>query len=284
MKKTYKIGAYALILIFIIFLSVFIFNTAASIFKTFESTQEFSQISSSIQNLYLQIILALAVPFIFILVLLFLHFFNSSVEIEIENSALETSREDKEKEEEKQQKSDEDRIKAEKAEREKFYKEQKAKLKECFKENLSKKITDHKIVSKKILSCLSNFYEIVQAEVYLSEKKDKKNILKLSETYAFFIPEEKLFEFEIGEGLIGQVAKERACLNLTDVPEGYIKVASGLGSSTPSNLIIVPMINNKEELVGVFEMASFKSFTEDDNVLLEDIGTFICQFYSQTDK
>ncbi|NJK97429.1 MAG: GAF domain-containing protein [Bacteroidales bacterium] len=51
-------------------------------------------------------------------------------------------------------------------------------------------------------------------------------------------------------------SRERETIYLTDIPDNYIRITSGLGDSNPRCLLLVPMIM-KDELFGVFELASF---------------------------
>lgn len=88
--------------------------------------------------------------------------------------------------------------------------------------------------------------------------KDKKE-LKLKSSFALSLGESQTLSYELGEGLVGQVAKERKELIIDDIPEGYIKVVSGLGSASPTHLMIMPIENDKE-LIGVMEIASFTPF------------------------
>jgi hypothetical protein len=59
--------------------------------------------------------------------------------------------------------------------------------------------------------------------------------------------------FAFGEGLIGQVARQRQPLILKQVPSGYLDISSGLGSTSPMQLAIWPLCHN-EQLVGVIEI------------------------------
>jgi CheY-like chemotaxis protein/CHASE3 domain sensor protein len=43
-----------------------------------------------------------------------------------------------------------------------------------------------------------------------------------------------------GDGLLGQAAKERRTLHVTDVPDGYLPVTSSLGRGKPAQLLIAP--------------------------------------------
>ena len=63
--------------------------------------------------------------------------------------------------------------------------------------------------------------------------------------YALSIGESTVIKYEIGEGLIGQSAASGNTLYVDDVPDGYIKIVSGLGSASPQHLLIVPVKKNK---------------------------------------
>jgi hypothetical protein len=85
--------------------------------------------------------------------------------------------------------------------------------------------------------------------------------------YAYF-SEKPPITFKTGETLPGQVAKNKRAMNLSEVPEGYVKVASGLGMGSPRHLYFLPLINN-EEVIAVIELASFKEFDKDSETLFE---------------
>lgn len=99
----------------------------------------------------------------------------------------------------------------------------------------------------------------------------EEKVMKFVDGYAYQIDEDETIEFEIGEGLIGQVAMEGKILNLEEVPEGYIQIVSGLGTASPKHLVLIPL-NNKKEVVGVIEMASFTAFSEVDMTLFESLS------------
>ena len=48
--------------------------------------------------------------------------------------------------------------------------------------------------------------------------------------------------FRLGEGLVGQCAKEKKRILLTEVPEDYVRISSGLGASAPLNIIVLPVL------------------------------------------
>lgn len=129
-----------------------------------------------------------------------------------------------------------------------------------------------KQICEKIVKEISKTLEVVQGEFFIKKVKDNK--IQLIGTYAYYIPEDQIIEFEIGEGLIGQVAKEKKLLNLDNVPNGYITIASGLGKATPENLVIFPLVSG-DDLVGIIELASFEKFTKYDEKLFNEISVII---------
>ncbi len=79
---------------------------------------------------------------------------------------------------------------------------------------------------------------------------------------------------ELGQGLVGQVAVERKAIMMTDVPDSYINITSGLGIANPNSVLVVPLKSN-EEIVGVIELASFDTFTKNDIEFIEKVGESI---------
>jgi len=61
--------------------------------------------------------------------------------------------------------------------------------------------------------------------------------------------------------LVGQCALEKERILLTNVPKNYIKIGSGLGKASPLNVIVLPVLFEKE-IKAVIELASFDSFSE----------------------
>ncbi len=107
--------------------------------------------------------------------------------------------------------------------------------------------------AEKLLGNIAKEFQIVQGIFYL--RQSDSNRFTMTGNYAYYT-ENEIAEFEIGDGLSGQVAKNKTLLNIDDIPEDYIKIISGLGSGTPKHLIIFPIIYN-DDTIAVFELASF---------------------------
>lgn len=117
-------------------------------------------------------------------------------------------------------------------------------------------------------------FEASQAAFYLRKHKDNKNILQFAAGYAFYLPDSNPIEFEFGEGLIGQVAKDKKTLNINTVPLEHTPVFSGLGKTVPQYLVICPIIKGNET-IGVMEFSSFKPFIKEHELFLEKAAELI---------
>lgn len=124
---------------------------------------------------------------------------------------------------------------------------------------------------QKMLSTVCNHLQAAQGALYLSGQDEGLRIIKLTASYAYTIADSQVVKYEYGEGIAGQVAKEGRSVKLDNVPEGYITILSGLGSSSPSSLAIIPFKNKLGDVFGVVEISSFKSFSENEVHFLEEV-------------
>ncbi len=113
--------------------------------------------------------------------------------------------------------------------------------------------------AERILRNLSKHFEIVQGVFFLRNPNTKQ--FESISTFAY-TSDKKPSSFKVGEGITGQVAKNKTLMHLTSIPEGYLKIQSGLGKSSPTNLLIIPLLLNKET-IGIIELASFQVFDEE---------------------
>jgi PAS domain S-box-containing protein len=73
-----------------------------------------------------------------------------------------------------------------------------------------------------------------------------------------------------GQGLVGQCAQERKPITLTNLPPGYLRIASGLGGAAPAQAVALPLLS-KDTLLGVLELASFRAFAPREQALLGEL-------------
>ena len=112
-----------------------------------------------------------------------------------------------------------------------------------------------------LLINMSKCLDIVQGVAYALRSTDSKYFMAGS--YAYYT-EQTDRTFEVGEGIPGQVAKDKKILFMDNVPEDYIRVVSGLGNGSPRYLMEVPLVF-EDQTWAVLELASFdkKDFNYD---------------------
>lgn len=108
----------------------------------------------------------------------------------------------------------------------------------------------------------------------LEEEPDQEPYLKLTACYAFDRRKHVDRRVELGEGLLGQTFLEGQTLVLKTIPAGYTRITSGLGDSTPTSLVIVPLIYN-ERVYGLLELASFHEYPAHQVSFLEKAGEYV---------
>lgn len=135
-------------------------------------------------------------------------------------------------------------------------------------ESLIKLDCDDSEIFNKALSEVCKKLEACQAAAFRVTEEESCQAIELFASFAYHIPEGERVIFRFGEGVAGQVAKEGKTANINGVPEGYIKIISGLGKATPTHLLLIPIKSGKQ-VVGVVEIASFVPFDDQKVEMLE---------------
>jgi HAMP domain-containing protein/signal transduction histidine kinase/CheY-like chemotaxis protein len=121
---------------------------------------------------------------------------------------------------------------------------------------------DRNAVANKVLSELAELVNARYGAFYILEQEiaDEPK-LKLFAGYAQ--KHRKLInqEFELSEGLIGQCAKDKERIRLSNVPEEYLQISSGIGNAAPIDLVILPVLF-ENNVKAVIELASFENFSD----------------------
>ncbi len=105
---------------------------------------------------------------------------------------------------------------------------------------------------------------------FLAEGSGGDTRLRLIAGYGLRTDIEAPSHFQFGQSLIGQVAKTRRPLVVTDLPADYVKISSGLGEAAPVNLMILPIVF-EDQVLGVIEAGSFSRFTRVHQDFLEQL-------------
>ncbi len=151
-----------------------------------------------------------------------------------------------------------------------------------FAEILRQKTDTLQDLARIVIKNLVNYLNANQgAFFYLNDDDPNNPYLELLATYAYNKERKKKKIFKLGEGLVGTVAIEKATIYMTDIPEDYITITSGLGGATPRSLLIVPL-KAEEEIVGVIEIASFNELKDYEISFVEQVSESIAATVSIT--
>lgn len=109
------------------------------------------------------------------------------------------------------------------------------------------------------LSKLVAYVNANQGSVFVKTELNGRIVLEQKACYAYDRKKFVTAIIEIGEGILGQTYLEKETTFLTEVPDNYVHITSGLGDATPRSLVLVPIKIN-EEVLGILELASFSVF------------------------
>lgn len=149
-----------------------------------------------------------------------------------------------------------------------------------FADILRRDVDDIEKLSQNIVIYIVNYLEANQGGLFIINDNDKSHVF-IEQTACFAYDRLKFNKknYELKEGLIGRCIGEGETIYLTEVPDSYIRITSGLGDSNPHSLLLVPLKMNNE-IFGAVEIASFKEFEAYQIEFVEKIGESIASTIS----
>ncbi|HEV7593437.1 MAG TPA: HAMP domain-containing protein [Gemmatimonadaceae bacterium] len=130
---------------------------------------------------------------------------------------------------------------------------------------------DLEAVSKLIMSELTPLVSAHHGTFYIMEEENHTPVLKLIASYAYKERKHVGNRFYLGEGLVGQAALEKKPILLTNVPDDYIRITSGLGEAPPRNILVLPVLF-EGQVKAVIELASFLPFSQIHQLFLDQLA------------
>ncbi len=119
---------------------------------------------------------------------------------------------------------------------------------------------DLEVVAELIMEELAPLMGALHGTFFLADQAGDETSLRLIAGYGLRADKDAPIQYRIGQSLIGQVAKSKRLVVVDEIPQGYIKITSGLGEAPPANLVVLPLLF-EGEVLGVVELASFSKFT-----------------------
>jgi methyl-accepting chemotaxis protein len=119
-------------------------------------------------------------------------------------------------------------------------------------------------LSYQIIYNLIKYLEAAQGGVFILNEENKfEPFLEMVASYAYnrrkYLSKRIDLTLPFADGIVAQVFLEKETTYITDLPEDYLKISSGLGEASPKSLLVVPL-KASGSVYGVMEIASFKKF------------------------
>ncbi|TAE17624.1 MAG: PAS domain S-box protein [Bacteroidetes bacterium] len=115
---------------------------------------------------------------------------------------------------------------------------------------------DLDMLCRETLKQLVQYLEIVQGGIFLINRDDEELTFELKATYANNREKFLTKKVPVNDGLLGRVYLEKDKVFLREVPEGYTEIVSGIGSTKPKNLLVIPLLDDEREVQGLMEIAT----------------------------
>lgn len=144
-----------------------------------------------------------------------------------------------------------------------------------FSDILRKNNDDLEELSYDVISNMVKYTNSNQGGIFILNDNDRNNIvLEMTGCYAYDRKKFLKRTVEVGEGLVGRCYLEKEKIFLTEIPDDYIKITSGLGDDNPRCILLIPLIYN-DIVYGIMEIASFTIFQEYEIQFIERISESI---------
>lgn len=135
---------------------------------------------------------------------------------------------------------------------------------------------DFRALSSKVLKQIIKYIEATSGVLYMLNNEDEsEELFDLISDYGVSNDIRKgKAQIHVTTGNYGIVFSENREIVMNDVPENYLKIESGMGSTNPAALLIFPL-SIDEEVFGIIELASFKKLRKLDIELIKRIANNI---------
>jgi hypothetical protein len=134
---------------------------------------------------------------------------------------------------------------------------------------------DLQSVARLIMSDLTPLVEAHHGAFFIASANgngdDPESGLDLIASYGYKRRRHISTSFALGEGLVGQAALEKKPILLTNVPDDYIQISSGLGEAPPRNILVLPVLF-EGDVKAVIELASLSPFSDIHQILLDQLA------------
>ncbi len=131
---------------------------------------------------------------------------------------------------------------------------------------------DFKSLSEELVRNIVKYLDAQMGGLFILNDDDRDHIfLELKGCFAYERIKTVEKHIEPGTGLVGQCFLEGETIYMTNVPQDYVNITSGLGDARPECVLIVPLKLN-DRIEGVIELASLQPFASHEIDFIEKLG------------
>ena len=109
-----------------------------------------------------------------------------------------------------------------------------------------------------IISYIAEYLNTQIGALYIAGEDGR---LWLTGSYAYSRRKNLSNEYKPGEGIVGQAAVEKKHILITNCPDDYVSIYSGLGEAVPKNILVYPLLM-ENTVKGVIELGAFHKFPD----------------------
>jgi signal transduction histidine kinase/HAMP domain-containing protein/ActR/RegA family two-component response regulator len=125
-------------------------------------------------------------------------------------------------------------------------------------------------VAQLVMSELTPLVDAQHAAFYMMNADEGEPMLHLIASYGFGGRKSLSNSYRLRESLIGQCAFEKKRIIMSDVPDGFISIATGMGEAAPRGVVVMPVLF-EGETKAVIELASFTQFNSNHVTFLDQL-------------
>ncbi|MFA6121989.1 MAG: response regulator [Sideroxydans sp.] len=112
-------------------------------------------------------------------------------------------------------------------------------------------------LARQVVAYLARYVDAQVGALYIWNADERS--LQLMGSYAYQLRKDTSSRFAIGEGLVGQAALEKQLISVTELPDDYVRITSGIGETPPRNSLVMPLLY-ENEIKGVIELGRVRAF------------------------
>ncbi|MCP4690329.1 MAG: response regulator [Desulfobacterales bacterium] len=114
-------------------------------------------------------------------------------------------------------------------------------------------------LAENVITFLAEYLDALVGAVHVVEEENRG--LRFLHGYAYDKPPDSPGRVELGEGLVGQAARDGKIFSVKNLPKDYTRIGSFTGDALPRHLLVAPFLF-EDRLEGVIELGAFEDFSD----------------------